>query len=456
MEKKTLVLLAVALLWCTGIVAQETQTTTERGELKSHSFVEVQGGIQFPLSDFDLMTPAVGLNIGHYFSPEAGFRFGAFGWQGKAEIERIGETYKWDYLSANLDLLINLTNLFSQTKSHPINVVLVGGVGLNYAWRSEELDDLQLNYTADEVVVRDSWMDDRLLYNLRAGLRLETDVTSKMGLALEVMFNNTSDRFNVQMDNHSDWQVTAMLGLSYRFGRKFETKTVAAPVPVQVVEIEPVALQTKTLREQMVCAAGETGDLEESKITRAVRFAQENPSAAFVVKSYSDAGTGTPALNKKYALQRANEVKETLVAQGVSEQLITVVLADTTGVLGNEQVSARAEMFYEIRSSEPDAEQLASIARFVEENPGATITVKSYADAGTGTAEVNAQYAEQRAANAKEALVAQGVRADAITATSYGDTVQPYAENDKNRVSLLEGTAYRSSILIIIESTTAQ
>ena len=458
MEKKRLLsILALACFWCTLAGAQETQTTTERGELKSYSFIEVQGGVQHPVGDVDFfagLTPAVGLNIGHYFSPEAGFRIGAYGWQGQSELKSINESYKWDFFSANVDLLINLTNLFSKTKSHLLNLIFVGGVGLNYVWRSDDLDELQLKYTSAEAVTHYSYEHNRLLYNLQAGLRLESDVTQKLGLSVEVMINNTSDRFNVKVNNHDDWQMTAMVGISYRFGRKFAQKKVVTPAPV--VELAPVIEQPKTLHEELVCSSVEAPDPESAKITRAVRFAQENTGASFVVKSYSDASTGTPALNKKYALQRANEVKQALVEQGVSEQLITVTLNDTTGLFNKDVVTIHEEMFYDIRSSEPEAEKLARIAQFVNDNPGATITVKSYADAGTGTSEINAKYAEQRANSAKEALISQGVSENLITATSYGDTVQPFAENDKNRVTILDGTAYRTRILIIIEATTAK
>ncbi len=45
-------------------------------------------------------------------------------------------------------------------------------------------------------------------------------------------------------------------------------------------------------------------------------------------------------------------------------------------------------------------------------------------------------YAQKRADNVKKALIEAGIDESRITAASYGDTVQPYSENDKNRVSI--------------------
>ena len=61
----------------------------------------------------------------------------------------------------------------------------------------------------------------------------------------------------------------------------------------------------------------------------------------------------------------------------------------------------------------------------------------SSADKGTGTPAINKRLAAERAEKAVKALVDAGVPKSSITSSSYGDTVQPYAENDKNRVSII-------------------
>lgn len=96
--------------------------------------------------------------------------------------------------------------------------------------------------------------------------------------------------------------------------------------------------------------------------------------------------------------------------------------------------------FYTIRESDPDPEStLNKIVSWCNKYPAKKITVSGYADKGTGTAKVNAKYANQRAQKVAKKLQDKGIAADRITIKSYGDTVQPYAENDRNRCVIVVG-----------------
>lgn len=102
------------------------------------------------------------------------------------------------------------------------------------------------------------------------------------------------------------------------------------------------------------------------------------------------------------------------------------------------------EVFYEIRESDFNAEaQLAHIGRFLKEYHGCKVDIKSYADVQTGNPRINMEYSKQRSEKAVQALVNAGVSVSAITANYYGDTVQPYAENDKNRVTIITATGLK-------------
>ena len=85
-----------------------------------------------------------------------------------------------------------------------------------------------------------------------------------------------------------------------------------------------------------------------------------------------------------------------------------------------------------------NVEQLKSfIADFLKENPNAKVQVTGYADVQTGNAKINARLAQERADIVVKTLIDDyGISADRITYSSYGDTVQPFAENDLNRVSI--------------------
>ena len=74
---------------------------------------------------------------------------------------------------------------------------------------------------------------------------------------------------------------------------------------------------------------------------------------------------------------------------------------------------------------------------FMKKYPNAKVVVSGYADKGTGNAKINARLAAQRADVVVNCLKENfGIAEDRITYDSYGDTVQPFAENDLNRVSI--------------------
>lgn len=97
--------------------------------------------------------------------------------------------------------------------------------------------------------------------------------------------------------------------------------------------------------------------------------------------------------------------------------------------------------FYNIRVTNFDAEddaKLQELVKYVNNGKVNMIYIKGYADKGTGNPYVNRKYAKQRAENIKKALISKyGIDAKMIECLSYGDTVQPYAENDKNRCATI-------------------
>lgn len=102
------------------------------------------------------------------------------------------------------------------------------------------------------------------------------------------------------------------------------------------------------------------------------------------------------------------------------------------------------KVYYGLRGSDfPDAgTELKEAADFAKKYEGVKLNVTGYADKGTGTAPLNMKYSQQRAEKAVEALVGAGISRDVISVSWKGDTVQPFAENDKNRVVIItaEGT----------------
>ena len=99
------------------------------------------------------------------------------------------------------------------------------------------------------------------------------------------------------------------------------------------------------------------------------------------------------------------------------------------------------QIYFEIRKSEPvPANQVKAVADFVKAHKNSKVVVVGYADEETGTPSLNMRYSKERAEKVVAALVEAGVDKAVITAEWKGDTEQPFADNDKNRVAIVTVT----------------
>ena len=99
----------------------------------------------------------------------------------------------------------------------------------------------------------------------------------------------------------------------------------------------------------------------------------------------------------------------------------------------------RRDIFFPIGNSNIAKSQTTKIAEIVEymkENPDAKITLTGYADKGTGSAAFNDKIAARRAQTVYNTLAAKGVAKSRMIKESKGCRVQPFEENDMNRVTI--------------------
>ena len=100
----------------------------------------------------------------------------------------------------------------------------------------------------------------------------------------------------------------------------------------------------------------------------------------------------------------------------------------------------RIDVFFTINVSKVSAQEEAKVKELVEylgKYPEKKLTITGYADAGTGNDKINDRLASQRAAAVVKMLTEKyGISASRITSDSKGSRVQPFAENDMNRVSI--------------------
>ena len=99
----------------------------------------------------------------------------------------------------------------------------------------------------------------------------------------------------------------------------------------------------------------------------------------------------------------------------------------------------RRDIFFPIGNTNIAKSQTTKIAEIVEymkENPDAKITLTGYADKGTGSVRFNDKIAARRALTVYNTLAAKGVAKSRMIKESKGCRVQPFEENDMNRVTI--------------------
>jgi outer membrane protein OmpA-like peptidoglycan-associated protein len=100
----------------------------------------------------------------------------------------------------------------------------------------------------------------------------------------------------------------------------------------------------------------------------------------------------------------------------------------------------RRDIFFTINSfkvRDTEQDKIKDIADYLQAHPNAKVEVTGYADAGTGNNRINDRLAKKRADVVVKALTNQyNISADRISYDSKGSRVQPFAENDLNRVTI--------------------
>ncbi|MCH5302012.1 MAG: OmpA family protein [Prevotella sp.] len=331
--RRTLFLAAITLFAASTVKAQDC--CKNGGQLKSWSYVEAQGGVQFTgdkdVSFTKLLMPQGALSFGHYFTPVVGARLHVEGLQGKGRFDDLDKNYKWNYITTDADLLVNISNLFSKNYARPLNLIFVGGIGLANAWNNDELTGI---VEGDPTLAPLAWgKNNYLTHNLRAGLRLETNVTKPFGVSLEVDANNMDDRFNSKTNDKDDWMFSAKLGLIWRFGYKKqccekapEPKAVPIPPVKEPVVVAPpvekkpepkAVVKTEKLHESVFYVICKSDPLPAGKneLQRVADFLKKHADAKVQIVGYADKGTGNARVNKMYAERRAAQCKDALVKQ---------------------------------------------------------------------------------------------------------------------------------------------
>ena len=331
MRKIQNILAAVALLMgvSTAVQAQSVEANYP------YNFISLQGGAQATFTNqkfTDLITPQVALSAGRYFNSKVGARLHLQGWQIKSAI---ADTYKFNAITGDIDLLMNMTNIINPNRScDKFDWVLLAGFGVNYGW---DFDEFNTQNNALPINPNPYLCDTKhATYNTRLGMQFNYSLSEKLALGLEVDGNMKNDEFNLKRNYNPDFQVQALIGLTFKFGQPakkreiVETYYVDEPYTETVKKQRPIETVEVSNMEKVVYYMINVSDVEQGQgvdaaIKEAADLIKTDPNAKIFVTGYADEQTGNAEINERLSKERAEGVANKLVNEhGINAANITV------------------------------------------------------------------------------------------------------------------------------------
>lgn len=347
--KKRVLILVLFCMTLTGVQAQ----TRDSVAFKPHWFVQPQVGVGYHVGEAKfskLLSPAAALSVGRQFSPAFGLRLGASGWQARNWQTHPVAEYKWNYVQANLDATLSLTNLiWGFNPDRKWNVYGLAGVGLNIAFKNDDANKLAAQNESAGIPALENggfeklWDGTKLFPAGRIGGGVEYALSERVALGLEYNANVLPDKWNSKKgkDDNLDWQQNLLVGVKIALGKTRKHITIEKPVqpvvePKPVVEQkpepEPIVEKPKPVVEtkQVMEKAPDMAEVKvyfapsSSKLTSAE--AEKLQPVADYLKKYADKNVvisgyastdGQKAYNQRLSKRRAKAVEQWLSNNGI-------------------------------------------------------------------------------------------------------------------------------------------
>lgn len=354
--------LALALMGAAPTQAQDRDSVA----FQPHWFVQPQVGVGYHVGEAkftDLLSPTAALSVGRQFSPVFGLRLGASGWEARNWQTHPVAEYKWNYVQANLDATVSLTNLiWGFNPDRKWNIYGLAGVGLNVAFKNDDANALKaINESTGIPALTNGgfeklWDGTKLFPAGRIGGGIEYDLSERVALGLEYNANVLPDKWNSKKgkSDNLDWQQNLLVGVKIALGptrkhikieeplpvvepepvvekkpepvveKKPEPVVEKKPEPVIEKKPEPVIEKKPELKEVKVYFRFSSSRIlpsEESKIDEIAEYMKANTDKKLTVTGYASR-TGKWEYNLKLSRWRANAVKKALVARGIDASRI--------------------------------------------------------------------------------------------------------------------------------------
>ena len=337
----------ITILASVALVASLSVANAQKKDFDPYWFLQNQGGAAETIGEtnwVDLLSPSGALSLGYQFSPVFAARLNANAWQGKGAIN-VGqaEVYKYNYVEGALDLMADLASLFGGYKfDRTINPYIFGGVGVNYAFNNDEANALKANFPANNYL----WEGKSTSPALRAGLGFNIRLSDAVALNLEGNTSFINDHFNSKVGSKADFQIKALAGLTFSFGKaKPAPAPVVVPPPAPAPAPEPAPAPVVKKEEPVIVEPAfeslqrnilfiinkwDIRPSEQLKIDEVVAALKENPGTKVRISGYADKATGTAKRNQFLSEKRSEIVAQAIIDAGIDkDRIITEYFGDT-------------------------------------------------------------------------------------------------------------------------------
>ena len=386
MKFKSILLSSLLALGCTAASAQEAKTVNV---FNPHGYLQVQIGGQETLGEIgfgDLLSPNVQVGYGYNFNKVVGARVSLNAWQSKAGQEFLGQTYKWkwNYVAPMVDATFNLSNLFCGfNPNRLVNVGVFAGIGANIAWGNDEATTAQSNMKTAYT---------NLINSAYGTTTPEANKVAKSDPALSYLWDGSKVRLTGRVGANVDFRVSERVSLG-------------------------LEVSANTLNDHYNSKKAGNSDwyfnaLVGAKFTLGKTYTTKTIPAPKPVEKIIERIIEKPAP----APAPKTETKQEAVEENFRRDIFFPI--------GNSNIA------------KSQTTKIAEIVTFMKENPDAKITLTGYADKGTGSAAFNDKIAARRAQTVYNTLAAKGVAKNRMIKKSEGSRVQPFEENDMNRVTI--------------------
>lgn len=386
-----------AALLATGCMSAQAQGNSTKEAFHPHWFLQGQVGGQYTTgeTDFkDLVSPNAQIAVGYQFNSLWGLRLSANAWQSKGGSDlrlkeyitdvMTGQTtviphelnprWKWNYVAPALDATLDVTNLIAgYNPKRVVSFGVLAGIGANVGFNNDEA------YDAKQLI-------------------------------LPFVENVSNTQKPDVMDYYWDGSKVRPMG---RVGANLDFKV------------------SKRVKLGLEANFNFLSDKYNSKKSNKSHF-----------DHYYNLLAGVRVDLGKISDTKTIVAPEPTVVERVVERTKVVhdtVYVDRVKTVAEVREPLRRDIFFLIRGSVIDKEEMKKVdevVAYLNKYPDAKVTVTGYADKGTGNTRLNIGYSKKRADVVANTLKSRGVAENRIIVDAKGDTEQPYAENDRNRVTI--------------------